>query len=120
MAGWCRRRGDVSSTIWDGDKGGAHWAVAGEEVMLPEGSGDLTPDAERSITMAGGGGTNSGGVELPMADVGLDPMELVSSAVDSCGVGGAIDVLEESVSGVMLHWGVSSSCRVLILLLLRS
>ena len=68
--------------------------------------------------MAGGGGTNSGGVELPMADVGLDPMELVSSAVDSRGVRVAIDILEESVSGVVLHWGTSLDCRVLILLLL--
>ena len=113
------RRGDVSSTIWDGDNGRACWAVAGEEVLLPKGSGDLTPDAEQSITMAGEGGTNNGGVELPMADVGLDPMELVSSAVDSCGVRVAIDVFEESVSGGVLHWGMSLSYRVLILLLLR-
>ena len=120
MVGGCRRIGDVSSIIRDGDEGGACWAVAGKEVLLPEGSGDLTPDAERSVTMASGGGTNNGGVELPMADVGLDPMEFVSSAVDSRGVRVAIDILEESVSGVMLHWGVSSSCRVLILLLLRS
>ena len=109
----------MSSIIWDGDEGGARWAVARKDVLLPEGSGDLTPDAERSVAMAGGGGTNSGGVELPMADVGLDPMELVSSAVDSRGVRVAIDVLEESVSRVVLHWGVSSRCRVLILLLLR-
>ena len=93
--------------------------MARKDVLLPEGSGDLTPDAERSVTMAGGGGTNSGGVELPMADVGLDLADLLTSAVDSCGVRLAIDVLEESVSGVVLHWGVSSSCRVLILLLLR-
>ena len=108
----------MSSIIRDGDEGGVRWAVAREEVLLPEGSGDLTPDAERSVTMAGGGGTNNGGVELPMADVGLNPMELVPSAVDSCGVGGAIEVLKELVGGVVLHWGVSSSCRVLILLLL--
>jgi len=119
MVGGCRRIGDVSSIIWDGDEGGARWAVARKDVLLPEGSGDLTPDAERSVAMAGGGGTNSGGVELPIADVGLDPVELISSAVDSRGVRVAIDVLEKSVSGVMLHWGVSSSCRVLILLLLR-
>ena len=118
MVGGCRRIGDVSSIIRDGDEGGVRWAVAREEVLLSEGSGDLTPDAERSVTMAGGGGTNNGGVELPMADVGLNPMELVPSAVDSCGVGGAIDVLEESVGRVVLHWGVSLSCRVLILLLL--
>ena len=118
MVGGCRRIGDVSSIIRDGDEGGARWAVAGEDVLLPEGSGDLTPDAERSVTMAGGGGMDSGGVELPMADVGLNPMELVSSAVDSRGVRVAIDVLEELVSRVVLHWGVSSSCRVLILLLL--
>ena len=72
MAGRCRR----------GDEGGAGWAIAGEKVLLAEGSGDLTLDAEQSITMAGGGGTNNGGVELPLADIGLDPMELVSSAVD--------------------------------------
>ena len=118
MVGGCRRIGDVLSTIWDGNEGGARWAVAAKEVLLPEGSGDLTPDAERSIAMAGGGGTNNGGVELPMADVGLDPMELVSSAVDSRGVRVAIDILEESVSGVVLHWGMSLDCRVLILLLL--
>ena len=46
MAGGCRRIGDVSSIIWDGDEGGARWAMAGEDVLLPEGSGDLTPDAE--------------------------------------------------------------------------
>ena len=100
MVGGCRR-GDVSSTIWDGDEGGAGWTIAREEVLLPEGSRDLTPDAERSIAMAGGGGTSSGGVELPMADVALDPMELVSSAVDSRGVRVAIDVLEESVCRVL-------------------
>ena len=120
MEGGCRRIGDVSSIILDGDEGGTRWAVAGKDVLLPEGSGDLTPDAERSVIMAGGGGTNSGGVEFPMADVGLDPAELVTSAVDSRGVRLAIDVLKESVSGVVLHWGVSLSCRVLILLLLRS
>ena len=70
--------------------------------------------------MAGGGGTNNGGVELSLADVGFDPVELVSSAVDSCGVRVAIDIFEESVSGVVLHWGTSLDCRVLILLLLRS
>ena len=118
MAGGCRR-GDVLSTIWDGDEGGAGWAVAEEEVLLTKGSGDLTPDTEQSITMAGGGGTNNGGVELPMVNIGLNPMELISSAVDSCGVRVAIDVLEELVSRFVLHWGVSSSCRVLILLLLR-
>ena len=100
-------------------RGGARWAVADKKVLLPKGSGDLTPDAEQSVTMAGGGGTNSGGMELPIADVGLNPTELVSSAVDSCGVRLAIDVFEESVSGVVLHWGILSSCRVLILLLLR-
>lgn len=43
--GGCKR-GDVSSTIWDGDKGGASWAVAGEDILLSEWSGDLTPDGE--------------------------------------------------------------------------
>ena len=119
MVGGCRRIGVVSSIIRDGDEGGARWAVADEEVLLPEGSEDLTPDAERSVTMAGGGGTNSGGVELPMADVGLDPTELISSAIDSRGVRLAIDVLEESVNGVVLHWRMLLSCRVLILLLPR-
>ena len=28
MAGGCRRIGDVSTIIWDGDEGGARWAVA--------------------------------------------------------------------------------------------
>ena len=86
--------------------------------MLPEGSGDLTPDADRSIAMAGGGGTYSGGVELSVSDVGLDPVELVATAVDSGGVRVAIDILEEVKGGVVLHWRESSSCRVLILLFL--
>ena len=109
----------MSSTIWDGDEGGAHWAVAREEVLLPKGSGDLTLDAERSITVAGRGGTNNGGVELSLSNISLDLVELVSSAVDSCGMRVAIDILKESVSRVVLHWGVSLSCRVLILLLLH-
>ena len=117
MVGRCRR-GDVSSTIWDGDEGGAGWTVAREEVLLPKGSGDLTSDAEQSITMAGGGGTNNGRVELTLSDIGLNQVELVASAVDSHGVRVAIDVLKESVCRVVLHWGVLSSCRVLILLLL--
>ena len=87
--------------------------------MLPEGSGDLTPDAEQSITMTGGGGTNNGGVELSISNVGLDPVELIATTVDSGGVRVAIDVLEESVCRVVLHWGVLLSCKVLILLLLH-
>ena len=112
------RRGDVSSIIWRGDKGGARQAVAGEDELLPKGSGDLTPDAEQSIAVAGGGGTYSGGVELPMSNVGLGPVELVATTVDSGGVRVAIDVLKESESWVVLHWRGSSSCRVLILLIL--
>ena len=113
-----RRRGDVSSMIWKGDEGGAGWAMGGEEELLPERSGDLTPDADRSITMAGGGGTYSGGVELPVSDVGLDPVEFVTVTVDSGGVRVAIDIFEEMESGVVLHWRESSNCRVLILLFL--
>ena len=109
------RRGDVSSMIWKGDRGGAGWAVGGEDELLPEGSGDLTPDADRSITMAGGGGMYSGGVELPVSNVGLDPVELVATTVDSGGVRVAIDVLEEMKGGIVLHWRELSSCRVLIL-----
>ena len=45
VVGGCRR-GDVSSMIWKGDEGGAGWAVGGEDELLPEGSGDLTPDAD--------------------------------------------------------------------------
>lgn len=44
MVGGCRR-GDVSSIIW-GVERGAGWTVCGEDVLLPEGSGDLTLDAE--------------------------------------------------------------------------
>ena len=113
-----RRRGDVSSMVWQGDEGGASWAVRGEDELLPEGSGDLTPDADRSITMAGGGGTYSGGVELSVSDVGLDPVEFVTTTVDSGGVRVAIDILEEMKGGVVLHWRESLSCRVLILLFL--
>ena len=113
-----RRRGDVLSMIWKGDEGGAGWAVGGEDKLLPEGSGNLTPDADRSVTMAGGGGTYSGGVELPMSDIGLDPVELVAPTVDSGGERVAIDILEEMKGRVVLHWRESSSCRVLILLFL--
>ena len=113
-----RRRGDVSSMIWKGDEGGAGWAMGREDELLPKGSGDLTPDADRSITMAGGGGTYSGGVELPVSDVGLDPVEFVAATVDSGGVRVVIDILEEVESRVVLHWRESSNCRVLILLFL--
>ena len=113
-----RRRGDVSSIIWNGDEGGAGWAVTGEDELLSEGSGDLTPDADRSITMAGRGGMNSGGVELSVSDVGLDPVEFIAATVDSGGVRVAIDILEEIKGGVVLHWRGSSNCRVLILLFL--
>ena len=68
--------------------------------------------------MAGGGGTYSGGVELPVSDVGLDPVEFVAATVDSGGVRVAIDILEEMESGVVLHWRESLNCRVLILLFL--
>ena len=60
----------------------------------------------------------SGGVELSVSDVGLDPVELVSMAVDSGGVRVAIDILEEVKGGIVLHWRELSSCRVLILLFL--
>ena len=113
-----RRRGDMSSMIWKGDEGGASWAVTGEDELLSEGSGDLTSDADRSIAMAGGGGMYSGGVELSVSDVGLDPVELIAATVDSGGVRVAIDILEEVESGVVLHWRESSSRRVLILLFL--
>ena len=113
-----RRRGDVSSMIWKGDNGGASWAVTGENKLLPEGSGDLTPDADRSIAMAGGGGTYSGGVEFSVSDVGLDPVEFVAATVDPGGVRVAIDIFEKVESRVVLHWRESSSCRVLILLFL--
>ena len=92
--------------------------MTGEDELLPEGSGDLTPDADRSIAMAGGGGTYSGGVELSLSDVGLDPVELVAATVDSGGVRVAIDILEKVEGGVVLHWRGSSSRRVLILLFL--
>ena len=98
-----RRRGDVSSMIWKGDGGGAGWAMTGEDELLPEGSGDLTPDADRSIAMAGGGGTYSGGVELSVSDVGLDPVEFVATAVDSGGVRVAIDIFEKVKGGIVLH-----------------
>ena len=68
--------------------------------------------------MAGGGGTYSGGVELSVSDVGLDPVEFIATAVDSGGVRVAIDILEEMEGGVVLHWRELSSCRVLILLFL--
>ena len=109
----------MSSMIWDGDKGGAGWAVTEERVLLAKGSGDLTPNAEQSIAMTGGGGMNSNGVELSVSDIGLDPVEFVAMTVDSGGVRVAIDVLKELVCWVVLHWGVSLSCRVLILLLLH-
>ena len=92
--------------------------MRGEDESLPEGSGDLTSDADRSIAMAGGGGMYSGGVELSVSDVGLDPVEFVSTAVDSGGVRVAIDILKEVKGRVVLHWRESSSCRVLILLFL--
>ena len=92
--------------------------MAGEDELLPKGSGDLTPDADQSIAVAGGGGTYSGGVELSVSDVGLDPVELVTTTVDSGGVRVAINVLEEVESGVVLHWRELSSRRVLILLFL--
>ena len=104
----------MSSMIWKEDEGGACWAVAGEDELLPEGSGDLTPDADRSVAMAGGGGTYSGGVELPISDVGLNPVEFVAATVDSGGVRVAIDIFEEVESWVVLHWRESSSCRVLV------
>ena len=113
-----RRRGDVSSMIWKGDGGGASWAVGGEDELLPERSGNLTPDADRSITMAGGGGTYSGGVELSVSDVGLDPVEFIATAIDSGGVRVAIDIFKEVESRIVLHWRELSSCRVLILLFL--
>ena len=92
--------------------------MAGEDELLPEGSGNLTPDTDRSVTMAGGGGTYSGGVELPVSDVGLDPVEFIATAVDSGGVRVVFDIFEEVESRVVLHWRESSSCRVLILLFL--
>ena len=118
VVGGCRR-GEVSSIIPRGEEGGARWAVAGEDELLPEGSGDLTPDADQPIAVAGGGGTNNGGFECSSSNKCLDPMELVALTVDSGGVRVAIDVLKELKGGVVLHWGVSLSCRVLILLLLR-
>ena len=63
MSGGCRRIGDVSSMIRDGDEGGARWAVTGEDVLLPEGSGDLTPDAERSIARSKSKRLNSSHVD---------------------------------------------------------
>ena len=113
-----RRRGDVLSMIWKGDEGGAGWAVGGEDELLPKGSGNLTPDADRSVTMAGGGGTYRGGVELSVSDIGLDPVEFIATAVDSGGMRVAIDILEEMESRVVLHLQELSSCRVLILLFL--
>ena len=92
--------------------------MTGEEELLSKGRGDLTPDADRSVAMAGGGGMYSGGVELSVSDVGLDPVELVATAVDSGGVRVAIDIFEKVEGGVVLHWRGSSSCRVLILLFL--
>ena len=90
--------------------------MAREDELLPEGSGNLTPDADQSVVMAGGGGTNSGGVELPVSNVGFNPVELVAATIDSGGVRVAIVILEEMKGRVVLHWGELSSCRVLILL----
>ena len=60
----------------------------------------------------------SGGVELSLSNIGLDPVELIAMAVDSGGVRAAIDVLEEMKGGVVLHWRESLRCSVLILSLL--
>ena len=45
--------------------------------------------------MAGGGGTYSGGVELSVSEVGLDPVKFVTMTVDSGGVRVAIGILKE-------------------------
>ena len=108
--------GEVSSMIWLGDEWGVQWAVAGEDILLSEGSGDLTPDTEQSITVVGGGGMNSGGVEFSLSDICPDPVEFVATTVDPGGVRVAIDILEEMIGGIILHCGVLLRHDVLILL----
>ena len=53
-----------------------------------------------------------------MSDIGLDPVELVATAIDSGGMRVAIDILEELKGRVVLHWRELLSYRVLILLFL--
>ena len=92
--------------------------MAREDEVLPKGSGDLTPNADRSVAMAGGGGMYSGGVELSVSNIGLNPVEFVATTIDSGGVRVAIDIFKEVKGRVILHWRELSSCRVLILLFL--